>query len=125
TPRPLQIIPTPRQFRRGDGRYAVGPQTRLFVFDSAADRAAEVLRRTVKARFGWDWELAPGVAGNVPAGGINFLPREKDPKPHADADAGAESYAIRVTDEHATVYAGDAAGYAYGAASLAQMIRTS
>jgi hypothetical protein len=122
TSRPVQIIPTPRQVKWTQGEHAVGPDTRFFVFDEDdAGRAVKILQREAKERFGWDWKISPGVAGAIPAYGINFF-REKNAKPGSDDD---EAYRIEVKPKTISVYASSPRGHAYAAYTLCQMIQPS
>ncbi|WP_079247964.1 family 20 glycosylhydrolase [Lysobacter antibioticus] len=111
---PSALIPRPAQMVPGQGRFVLGPQTRLSV--AAGDAAARTVAEDFAARMQRARGFAPAIdaAAQPAAGAVSFA---IDPA----APAGEEAYALDIRADGVRVRARAAAGLFYGAVSLWQL----
>ncbi|HTL27679.1 MAG TPA: beta-N-acetylhexosaminidase, partial [Tepidisphaeraceae bacterium] len=107
--RPLVVIPKPKKFDVIKSSFALDAQTPLIVKDGRARRAAEVIQREAKQRFGWDWLIAQSDTKHS----ICFEVSTSKP----------EGYSISANEDAVTLHASDAAGFFYGAQTLVQLMQ--
>ena len=107
------LVPTPASMTPGEGRLALGADTRLLAEGDAARTVATQFAALLGKGRGIEPRLGEGLQETD--GAIRFV---LDP---ARAAAGTEAYLLEVTPAGATVSASDAAGLFYGAMTLLQL----
>jgi hypothetical protein len=113
TTRPVQIIPKPASLQWTEGRFAVSARTRIALADPEARPAAESIRRDVKQRFGWDWQIVE----HPQPGDVQFEPTLKPTIRRL-----AQRYAITCTPNALKISACAKEGFFYGAQTLGQLL---
>lgn len=131
----LNLEPAPKELQLRDGRFEVGPRTKIFVQlgHQAEDRiAAETLAEEVLQQSGLRLDIQGMKAAGKAEGGAIVLARLQDERVRrflarnglkADAAVGEDGYLLFSDNSHLIVAANSGEGLFYGVQTLRQLLR--